>query len=263
MNATTSFRQAIVEVPLHSDNVLLRRMPPSVLHSVLSHGRHVHLTRDVSLYQEGRPIPAVYFPENAIITRDRTFANGQSVQIATVGREGILGLECVLGFDTSILTAACHTPGSAFRIAVEDFQLLFSKHIELQQACLHYSQGLINQLSVSRACSLEHSIEQRSALWLLLTSLRCDRNQFFLTQDSLAQILGVSRTRVSIATSKFARKELIKFSRGHITILDRDNLERTSCECFDTIAGMFAQGQPELRTPKQVFENLPQVQQSH
>ncbi len=263
MNTTTLYSHAIAEVPLHSDNVLLRRMPPDVLHSILRYGRHLRLTKDVMLCQAGRPISAVYFPENAIISQDRPFANGQSVQIATIGREGIVGFECALGVATSTLTSSCHTNGSTLRIAAEDFQLLFSKHIELQQACLQYSQGLINQLSVARACSLEHSIEQRSALWLLITSLRGESDHFFLTQDSLAEMLGISRTRVSIATSKLARRELIKFSRGQITILDRNNLEKTSCECLDTLAGMFAPGQPEFRTPKNVFESPTLLQQSH
>ena len=193
------------------------------------------------LYARGEPIEFVHFPVDCVVSLVAEMDDGRAVEVATVGREGMVGLPVFLqAAYTSAHDSFCQIPGASLRMPAEAFGGLANDGGPLQRLLQRYAQAMFSQVAQSSACNRLHSIEQRCARWLLLTGDRVGKEQFPLTQEFLAQMLGVQRSSVNTVARTLQNDGAIRYSRGLITILDRPALERVSCECYRIISEEFA-----------------------
>lgn len=221
----------------------LRDLPNRLLAGLSrSHGRRLspHLedlilgARQV-LYEPGEPLEHVYFPCGAVISLSAVMSDGRSVQTAMIGNEGMVGVSEIAGTAYAPGRALCQITGRAKRISARDLARGLDLMPDLRRLVGHHMRSLIIQLNQSAACNCLHSIEQRCARWLLMTADRVGASSFTLTQEFLASMLGVRRASVSEAAAHLQDKKLIRYSRGHLTILDRRGLTAAACECYGII----------------------------
>lgn len=191
------------------------------------------------LYESNQAIEYVYFPNNGIISLVTITEDGGTVEAATVGNEGMVGISILLGADKIPVQAISQMAGDALRMRTEVFKREITPTSPLYGLLLRYTQVLISQLSQTVACNRLHSVEERCCRWLLLCQDRVRSNQFALTQETLAQMLGVRRASVSVVAAILQKAGLIRYSRGKITILDRAGLETASCECYRVVKAEF------------------------
>jgi CRP-like cAMP-binding protein len=184
------------------------------------------------LYQSNGAIPYVYFPLTMVASLVISMQDGQTVEVATVGNEGMVGLPAFLGAESFPGQAFTQIAGEAVRMQTAVLRGKASLGSPLHDVLHRYTQALFTQVAQSAACNRLHSIGQRCARWLLMTEDRVRADQFPLTQEFLAQMLGVRRAGVSEAASNLQKAELIQYSRGVITVLDRAGLEAAACECY-------------------------------
>jgi CRP-like cAMP-binding protein len=216
-------------------NKILCLLPPSEVETVLSRCEMVTIHSKEVVWQREAPVKYVYFPEDCVISLVTEMDDGDAVEAMTVGSDGFAGMVVFHGAPSSRLKAIGQITGAARRIAAEDF-------LELTQDCeafdnlLHrYSQFVFETVAQSAACNRLHVIEQRCARWLLMSQDRVGRNRFDLTQEFLAEMLGVRRPGVTVAMGILEKQGLIGHSRGSIAVVDREGLEKASCECYRTI----------------------------
>jgi CRP-like cAMP-binding protein len=224
-----------------SPNRLLSRLPANELREVQSHVEEVELTlRQVVHEQDGR-IDHAYFPYIGVLSmvREADEQNGMAVEFATIGKEGMAGLPLALECDTMPSMCFCQVPGRAARIGAAPFRDLLAGCPSLRKLLLRYAQVMINQVALAAACNRMHPIEERCARWLLMTHDRVESDHFALTQDFLAQMLGVRRPSVSIAANMLQTAGLIRYSRGLVVITDRQGLEAAACSCYRAILTEF------------------------
>jgi CRP-like cAMP-binding protein len=189
-----------------------------------------------SVFKPDQPSQYVYFPLSGVISVHTRMREGVAVEIATIGREGMVGLEIFLGGEQTPASAFCQVAGRAARIGADAFRQVVRDSVPLTALLLRYTQATLTQVSQSVACNRLHSIEERCARWLLMTHDRVEGNRFELTQEFLAEMLGVRRASVSIAASILQRAGFIRYSRGRIEVVDRAGLERAACECYGVVA---------------------------
>jgi CRP-like cAMP-binding protein len=213
-------------------NALLATIGDAERSRIVSLGKVVHLGLKESLYEVGRPIEHVYFPQSGVLSLVTVLENGRVVEVATVGKEGMVGLPVFLGARSIPGRAFSQIPGESLRLDSEVFRKQMRLHGALHDLLHRYAQALFNQITWSVACLREHSIEQRCARWLLMTRDRVGGNQFPITQEFLAMMLGVRRASVSEVASRLQRNGLINYVRGMMTIVNRRRLEKKSCECY-------------------------------
>lgn len=221
-----------------SRNLLLSALPESELNALRPHLERVELETRQLVFDCNVPISHVYFVESGVVSVVGVMSNGTAVEVATVGREGFVGLPVFLGTDRTPARAFCQVPGSALRLPAGPFKQLAANGA-LHRGLLRYMQALFVLLAQSAACNRVHSIGERCARWLLLTHDRVDDDTFPLTQEFLAQMLGVRRASVTDAASELQAENLISYHRGEITIRDRQGLEGYSCECYGIIKAEF------------------------
>jgi CRP-like cAMP-binding protein len=181
------------------------------------------------------PIEYVYFPNSGIISLVNLTEDGGTVEAATVGKEGMVGLPLLLGTDRMIGQAITQIVGDALRMKADVFKQEVTPASLLYSLLLRYTQALMNLISQSVACNCLHSVEDRCCRWLLLCQDRVESDEFPLTQEFLAQMLGVRRASVSVVAATLQKAGLIRYRRGKITILDRLGLEAASCECYQIV----------------------------
>jgi CRP-like cAMP-binding protein len=218
-----------------SQNRLLAALPPEVSARLLPHLETVALGLKDIVYAANEPIEHVYFPINGMISMVSLMEDGQAVEVGTIGNEGMVGLPVFLGAESTPGQAFSQVPGEALRMTAE----AFTQEVLPQgpfRALLHrYTQALIVQIAQSSACNRLHTDEQRFARWLLMTHDRVGADQFLLTQEFLAEMLGVRRARVNAVAGSLRTGGLIRYSRGLMTILDRRGLEEAACACYGII----------------------------
>jgi CRP-like cAMP-binding protein len=188
-----------------------------------------------SLYEANKPIEHVYFVTNGVVSLVKKLDEGDVVEIATVGPEGMIGIPVVLGSETADARAFVQVPGEALRMKASAFKRLLKQSPKLNALLLRYTLALLNQIAQSAACNRIHSVDERCARWLLMTHDRVKDDSFLLTQEFLAQMLGVHRPTVSLAASMLQKAGYIQYVRGIITVRDRKGLEMASCGCYRTI----------------------------
>ncbi len=196
------------------------------------HLREVPLEYRKSLYEAGMPIDFVWFIETGVGSLVNTMTNGDAVEVGTIGNEGIVGLPLLLGDRRAPTSVYVQVPGSGLRMSAALFAEELARSASMRAVMLHYAHAFFNQVAQSAACNQCHSLRQRCCRWLLMTHDRMDADQFLLTQEFLAMMLGVQRSGVSAAASALQKAGLIRYKRGVVTIVDRAGLERQSCECY-------------------------------
>jgi CRP-like cAMP-binding protein len=192
---------------------------------------HSHTLRAM-LYRANGPIDHVYFPTSGVLSLIVIMADGGSVEVGTVGNEGFLGTPILLGADRSPTQVFCQVPGSSRRMRADVFVDEIAKSPAFRRACLRYTQGLLAMTAQSTACNKLHPVNERCARWLLITHDRVPGDEFPMTHEFLAMMLGTRRASVTVAAGTLQQAGLITYHRGHIRVLDRPGLEAASCECY-------------------------------
>jgi CRP-like cAMP-binding protein len=192
----------------------------------------VHVDLRESLIEANKPIEFVDFPEGGVMCLLTPMDDGTLVEIATVGNEGAVGVQVILEVSSIAEVAFCQVPGAAWRVPTERFLQLCRQHDALSRLCRRYAMALFEQVALNTGCNRSHTVDQRFARWLLLTRDRCDSDEFPLTQEFLATMLGVSRPAINHVASMLSRAKLIAYVRGKMQILDRNGLEEVCCGCY-------------------------------
>ena len=231
--------QTTLATPALRTNRILAALPPGEVEIVQPHLERLPLPTRHGLYDLNCPIEHVYFVDRGIASLMAPMTDAPPVEIATVGSEGMVGIPLLLGADRMASRAFMQVGGAGVRIEAENFRRLIELCPVLNRLLLRYTLALINLMAQSAACNRAHSVEERCARWLLMTHDRVHERSFPLTQEFLAQMLGVRRPTVSIAAGMLARAGLITYVRGQMTLLDRAGLEAASCGCYRIIAAEF------------------------
>jgi CRP-like cAMP-binding protein len=208
------------------------RLPPEDLERLRSHFQDATLTLKQPIYRQGGLIDFAYFPESGVVSVVKELRDGGGIEVCTVGNEGMVGLPAALGADRSSARVFCQIPGRALRMRADVLLAERRRGGAFADSVLRFANATMTMLAQSVACNRAHSLEERMCRWLLITHDRVDSDSFPLTQEFLAQMLGVRRPTVNAAGTSLQRAGLIRYSRGTITITDRPGLEEASCECY-------------------------------
>jgi len=187
------------------------------------------------LYESGATLDHVYFPANAIVSLLYVMENGASAEIAVVGNEGLVGISLFMGGDTTPSRAVVQSAGQGFRLPAAAMKEEFDRSGPVMHLLLRYTQALITQMAQTAVCNRHHTLDQQLCRWLLLSLDRLQGNELRMTQELIANMLGVRREGVTAAALHLQQAGLIRYSRGHISVLDRAALERRSCECYGVV----------------------------
>jgi CRP-like cAMP-binding protein len=174
----------------------------------------------------------VYFIESGVGSLVNTMANGDAAEVGTIGNEGMVGLPLVLGDDRAPTSVYVQVPGAGLRMKATLFTKELAQSASMRMLMLRYTHAFFNQVAQSAACNHFHTIQQRCCRWLLMTHDRMQSDEFLLTQEFLAMMLGVQRTGVTAAAGVLQRNGLIRYKRGNVTMIDRQGLKDRSCECY-------------------------------
>lgn len=216
-------------------NHLLAALPAEVQERLFPYLELVPMPLGKVLYESGDSLRYVYFPTDSIISLLYVMENGSSAEIAGVGNEGMLGISLFMGGESTPSRAMVQSAGHAYRLLGQRLKDEFSRHGEMLVLMLRYTQSLITQMSQTAVCNRHHSVDQQLCRWLLLTLDRLPGNQLTMTQELIANILGVRREGVTDAAGKLQKLGVIEYSRGQITVLNRPKLEKLSCECYAVV----------------------------
>jgi CRP-like cAMP-binding protein len=223
-----------IHVP--GENRLLSSLPRDEHRRLRPHLEKVSLPLKNILYEANGPIPHVFFPLNGVVSLVIIMEGGFTLELSTIGNEGMVGTPVFLGAESSPTRAISQVPGEALRMDTKIFQEEMKLGASLYGLVQRYTQAMINQISQSTVCNHRHSVEKRMCRWLLMSHDRVGVNQFPLTQEFLAQMLGVRRPTVTTVAGILQKAGLITYHRGKISILDRKGLEAASCECYEVVA---------------------------
>jgi CRP-like cAMP-binding protein len=218
-----------------SQNHLLAALPPAEFERLAPHLELVPMLLGETLYEPGGRMQHVYFPTTAIVSLLYVMESGASAEIAGVGNEGILGISLFMGGETTPSSAVVQTAGHGYRLPARLLKEEFGRGGLVQRLLLRYTQALLTQMCQTAACNRHHSIEQQLCRWLLLTLDRLPSSELIMTQELVANALGVRREGITDAAGKLQRAGLIRYRRGHITVLQRSGLEAGACECYAVV----------------------------
>ena len=225
--------------PKHSQNDLLRSLSAAELKRLAPHLEPFPMPLGHVVYESGRILDHVYFPTTAIVSLLYVMEDGASAEIAIVGNEGILGISLFMGGDTTPSRAVVQSAGNAVRLRAELLKSEFGRFGPTMHLLLRYTQALITQMAQTAVCNRHHSVDQQLCRWLLLSLDRLASNELSMTQELIANMLGVRREGVTEAARKLQDASLIRYRRGRITVLDRPGLESRSCECYRVVKTEF------------------------
>jgi CRP-like cAMP-binding protein len=220
-------------------NAILAQLPDAEFAALKPHLQLEQSEMKRPAYEPGKPITDIYFPLTSVYSLVAVVGGQIQIEVATIGHEGMVGLPAYLGATQSPQAAFCQVPGETVRMSVEEFREALSRDGALHELLNRFTQATMVQVSQNVVCNRTHSTEVRMARWLLTTQDRVGRDEFPLTQEFLAQMLGVHRPTVSETAQRIQAMGLIRYSRGVITITDRDGLERAACECYSIIKAEF------------------------
>jgi CRP-like cAMP-binding protein len=222
-------------IPSPQQNHLLAALPCEVLERLLPHLELVAMPLGMVLYESGDTLRHVYFPTDSIVSLLYVMESGASAEISVVGNDGVIGVALFMGGESTTSRAIVQSAGSAYRLLGKRFKEEFNRHGEMLHLMLRYSQALITQMAQTAVCNRHHTIDQQLCRWLLLSLDRLAGSKLAMTQELIANMLGVRREGVTEAAGKLHRLGVIDYSRGLITVLDRDKLERLCCECYAVV----------------------------
>ena len=222
-----------------NQNHLLAALPAAEFDRILPHLELVPMPLAEALYESGGRLNHVYFPTTCIISLLYVMEDGASAEIAVVGNEGLLGIALFMGGETTPSRAVVQSAGFGYRLKASVLKLEFNCGGAVMHLLLRYTQALITQMAQTAVCNRHHSVEQQLCRWLLLSLDRLPGNELSMTQELIANMLGVRREGVTEAAGKLQRDGLIRYTRGRITVLDRPKLEKTVCECYAVVKKEF------------------------
>jgi len=217
------------------NNGLLSALPAGEQARIAPYLEEVRMPLGWAVYESGAEQRYVYFPTTGIVSLLYVMANGSSAEIAVVGNEGIVGIALFMGGETTPSRAIVQSEGYAYRLGASVVKDEFQRGGALQHRLLRYTQALITQMSQTAVCNRHHTVDQQLCRWLLLSLDRLPSNKLEMTQELIANMLGVRREGVTEAAGKLQAAGLITYSRGHITVLDRLGLEAHVCECYAVV----------------------------
>lgn len=217
---------------------MLGLLPDSELDVILPYLEPIALTFRQLVYDLNRPIEHAYFPDNGVVSLVGVAADSTAVEVATIGNEGMVGVPLFLGADKMLGQAFSQVPGGAHRLKADLFRE-FAGQGRLRELLGLYTQALFTQVAQAAACNRLHLTEERFARWLLMTHDRVGRDVFPLTQDFMSQMLGVRRATISQIAARFQSAGIISYTRGVMTVMNRNQLEQESCECYAIIRAEF------------------------
>jgi CRP-like cAMP-binding protein len=216
-------------------NRLLQLLPAAEFQSLHPRLETVELAKGAVLTEAGAPIADVYLPHSGIVSVMVSLSEGQTVEVAMVGRDSLVGAAAVLAGGPALTDAIVVVPGTASVLKAEDLRAAAERSGTLRKALARHGQALLMQAQQSAACNASHSVESRLARLLLRARDLCDSEGLPLTQELLAQMIGVRRNAVSIVAHAFQQAGLVRYSRGHIEIGDIEGLRKTACECYAAV----------------------------
>lgn len=216
-------------------NHLLASFSAAEQERIYPHLQLVKMPLGTVLYESGDVQRHVYFPTDSIVSLLYVLADGASAEISVVGNEGLIGIALFMGGETTPSRAIVQSAGFAYRLVAQQLKDEFHRSGELQLLLLRYTQALITQMAQTAVCNRHHSIDQQLCRWLLLSLDRLSSNQLVMTQELIANMLGVRREGVTEAAGKLDKLGVIRYARGRITVLDRSKLEELCCECYAVV----------------------------
>ena len=223
--------------PVHDpqQNQLLAAFSPAERHRLYPHLQLVPMPLGKVLYESGDLLRHVYFPIDSIVSLLYVLADGASAEISVVGNDGLIGIALFMGGETTPSRAIVQSAGSAYRLIGQQLKDEFHRSGEMQLLLLRYTQALITQMAQTAVCNRHHSVDQQLCRWLLLSLDRLDSNELIMTQELIANMLGVRREGVTEAAGKLDKLGIIRYARGRITVLNRPKLEELCCECYAVV----------------------------
>ena len=222
-------------LPNPTQNRLLAQIPNVEWARWLPHVEVVDLPLGKVLYESGARLGYVHFPLDAIVSILYVLGNGASAEIAVVGREGLVGIALFMGGESTTNRAVVQSAGRGLRLRANIMMEEFNRAGPVMHLLLRYTQALITQMSQTAVCNRHHSLDQQLCRWLLLSLDRLDSLELHMTQELIASMLGVRREGVTEAAGTLQKAGLIRYRRGHITVLDRRGLEERTCECYRVV----------------------------
>ena len=226
---------SVSEDPSPNQNHLLAALPAAAQERIIPHLELVKMPLGKVLYESGESARRVYFPTNSIVSLLYVMENGASAEISVVGNEGIVGIAVFMGGESTTSRAIVQSSGYAYRLAGQRLKDEFNRHGDLQVLVLKYTQALITQMAQTAVCNRHHLIDQQLCRWLLLSLDRLRSQELTMTQELIANMLGVRREGVTEAAGKLQRLGVIEYHRGRIKVLDRPQLEALTCECYAVV----------------------------
>jgi CRP-like cAMP-binding protein len=220
---------------LKNQNDIFHSIPDAEWGRLLPHIEPVELPLGMVLYEPGTKMRHVYFPSTAIVSLLYALEDGSSAEIAIVGREGVVGISIFMGGESTSSRAVVQSAGLGYRIHASLILQAFNESGPVMHLLLRYTQALITQMSQTAVCNRHHTLDQQFCRWLLLSLDRLSGNELVMTQELIANMLGVRREGVTEAAVKAQNAGLIRYARGHITVLDREGLEQRTCECYRVV----------------------------
>jgi len=216
-------------------NHLLAALPAAAYERLLPHLEPVAMPLGMVVFESGSKLRYLYFPASGIVSLLYAMEDGASTEIAVIGNEGVVGIALFMGGESTPSRAVVQSAGNGFRLNAALLKKEFERGGSLQYLLLRYTQALIAQMTQTAVCNRHHSVDQQLCRWLLLSLDRLPSNELAMTQELIANMLGVRREGVTEAAGKLQAAGLIRYSRGHITVLDRPKLEKRVCECYAVV----------------------------
>ena len=229
-------------------NQLLAALPDGIAERWLRLLEPIKLPLGMVLYESGTPQHYVYFPTDSIVSLLYVLESGASAEISVVGKEGVVGVSSFMGGNSTPSRAVVQSAGVGFRLSARVIKEEFEHAGPVMHMLLRYTQALITQMAQTAVCNRHHSLDQQLCRWLLLSMDRLQGNELLMTQELIANMLGVRREGVTEAALKLQRNGLIQYARGRITILNRPALEKRTCECYAVVQKEYQRLLPALAT---------------
>ena len=223
------------KTPVPQENHLLAALPADVQKRLFPDLELVSLPLGQVLYESGDTLRHVYFPTDSIVSLLYVMENGASAEISVAGNEGLIGIALFMGGESTPSRAVVQSAGYAYRLLGQQIKDEFNRHGDMLLLMLRYTQSLITQMAQTAVCNRHHSIDQQLCRWLLLSLDRLHGNKLTMTQELIADMLGVRREGVTHAAGRLQKQGVIEYRGGHITVLDRARLEKLSCECYAVV----------------------------
>jgi CRP-like cAMP-binding protein len=244
--------------PHPQQNQILNALPQAERARLFPHLKLVPLPLGKALYESGDMLRHIYFPTNAIVSLLYVLKDGASAEIAVVGNDGAIGVALFMGGETTTNRAVVQSAGSAYQLTGARLKEEFGRHGELLHILLRYTQALITQMAQTAVCNRHHSVDQQLCRWLLLSLDRLSSDKLTMTQELIANMLGVRREGVTEAAGKLQKLGVIRYRRGEIAVLDRPRLEQLCCECYAVV-----KTESDRLLPQHLQREQPEIGSTH